>query len=486
MVTFQDYEIALSTGLETFIIETMDKHIASLREMNRNEKYFLGENPFLDSFAKNSISVGLGTESTTINLSPDIKIYSGFFGIIVGHIVGRLWDNPVQIGLPKNEEEVDDEEEANKPINAEEIFGQNYSHVAHQMATYSAIHGVSYGFYNNGDVEMFKATEYLPFPDERTGEHRAGLRFWRVAKDKPWVVQLYTMAGYTEWKREHDGKTLDNEQVHPYRLKVPVGGEGYEQTTPVVAGEPYPAFPIVPLYTNPQRVSELTLPIVSKINVYDAKDTGYMDEALKMKFIMWVLKGYGGDPNELIAMLSTMRKLGVVAGGDVGETEIDAKQADIPYLSHDATLDRLEVAIYRDARIMNPTILMSGGVTTVAIKAAMQRENKKMVGVEAEARMHIQGLLEVAGVEHEHVTFTHKTLVNDMEIVQMLVQGLPDMPFEWRAKLSPAVPQEVADSVIKSFEAEQIGMDEEDIKAFEELKKRLMDEQADEQQAESA
>jgi len=465
MTTFQEYEKAQDK--EKFLVEAMDKHLANITPMLENEMYYEGENPFLATF-QNSLTLEDGTgEKTVVDLSPTIKIPSGFFSIIVGHIVGRLWDNPVHIGGT-------DENGEDKDVDVTKAFGESFSSDMHQIATFSAIHSVCYAFYNYNKVEMFKATEYRPFVDERTGAHMAGLRFWRVADKKPWVVQFYHSKGYTEWTREDNKSTLIHVGEYTYTRKKPVGGKGFVDTTPVMAGEPYAEFPIVPLYTNPSRRSEMTTPIKAKINAYDAKETGYTDEALKMKFIMWVFKGFGGNPNKLKSTLKMMKDLGIIASGDVEDTSVEAKPIDLPHESHEATLERLEADIYRDARIMNPKVIMNGGVTTVAIRAAMQREDKKMVGVEAEARKFIQRLLKVAGVEHTRITFTHRTLVNEIEIVQMMVQGVPDLPFEHRVKLSPAIPQELAEEIIASYEAEHIGMSEEDIEKF----KRLMNGQA--------
>jgi len=474
MITIQEYEQA--ENKEKFIVEAMDEHFVNTATMLEDEQYYHGNNPFLARFANTLTLKGEDGTSVPIDLTPTIKIPSSFFGIIVGHIVGRLWDNPVQIfGKTLNEKEDD--------VYCDEVFGENFYGVVHQMATYSAIHGVCYAFYNMGNVEMFKATEYVPFCDERTGAHMAGLRFWRAAEKKPWVVQFYDMEGYTEWRREHGESTLQFVAKLPYKQNVPVGGEVYVNTTPITAGEPYADYPIVPLYTNPARVSEMSAPIKAKINAYDAKETGYMDEALKMKFIMWVFKGYGGDPIKLKSMLKTLQELGIIAGGDVDDTQIEAKPADIPYLSHESTLDRIEAAIYRDARIMNPTVLMNGGVTTVAIRAAMQREDKKMVGIESEARQFIRRLLNVAGIDYEYISFTHKTLINEMEVVQMLSTGLGDLPFEWRVKLSPAVPQELTDEIIATYEANTVGLTDESLAQLEEIAKGIIDEQIDKRQS---
>ena len=119
----------------------------------------------------------------------------------------------------------------------------------------------------------------------------------------------------------------------------------------------------------------------------------------------------------------------------------------------------------------------------MAIRAAMQREDKKMVGVESEARKFIQRLLCIAGIDYRHISFTHRTLVNELEIVQMLAQGVGDLPFEWRVKLSPAIPQELTDDIIASYAADGVDISEKEIA---ELEKRLRDEQADKRAAEGA
>jgi hypothetical protein len=472
MITFQEYEQAADK--QKLLVEAMDNHIVDTAVMLENERYYYGENPFLDKL-KNTLNLkGSDGESVPIVLEPAEKVTSGFFAIIVGHIVGRLWDNPVQIGgLQKG-----------TTIDVDETFGENFISDVHQIATYSAIHKVCYAFFNHGKVEMFRATEYLPFSDERTGAHKAGLRFWRVADKKPWVVQFYHMNGYTEYSRQDGKDELVFVGEFPYKRQVPVGGRGFVETTPIMAGEPYPDYPIVPLYTNPARISELTAPIKSKINMYDAKETTYMDEALKAKFLLWVFKGFGGDPTKLKSMLTVLQGLGIIAGGDVDETSIESKVVEVPHLSHEATLDRIESAIYRDARIMNPAILISGGVTATAIEAAGMDENNKMVGVESEGRKFIRRLLDIAGVEYGHITFTHKTIDNGLEKVQMLSQGVGDLPFRYRVMFNPAIPQELREEIVAFVEADELGMSDNAIAEFEAMIKRLMDGQGEQQQTE--
>ncbi|MCL2856192.1 MAG: phage portal protein [Oscillospiraceae bacterium] len=450
MVTVQDLEKVRSDNkLEKFIIETISAHNVSALE--KNMLYYEGKNPYL---TKLKIEVELA-DGNVLDLTPKAKIYSAFAQIIIDHGVSRLWDNPVQL-----DDNID-----------REILGVNFDEDVHEYARMAAIHGVSWVFYNNGAPIMFPATDFIPLPDEWDGEVRAGIRFWQIDPKKPMVIQLYEMDGFIEWRKE-DGK----DQLTPvdaagaptpkatkrsYRTNKPVGGQGYVETTAETPGAEYAEFPVVPYYPNPKRTSELTGPVKSSINFYDEKNTVYSDEIIMEKGFMWSVSGYGGQAKDLTELVEKARKLRIIADRRLdGDAQIDVSTTEAPYLSHKEAMDAAEAAIFRDARIMNPNVLMSGGVTTVAIRAAMQREDKKMVGVETEARRFVRRLLKVAGVESKLIAFKHRTLVNELEIVQMLAQGVSDLPFEYQVKLNPAIPADMQQGIIDAKAKEQLAYDE--------------------------
>ena len=63
-------------------------------------------------------------------------------------------------------------------------------------AAYKAlIHGVSFCFWGYDRLYVFPVTQFVPLWDEREGTLRAGIRFWRLAPDKPLTVVLYEFGG---------------------------------------------------------------------------------------------------------------------------------------------------------------------------------------------------------------------------------------------------------------------------------------------------
>jgi len=452
--TFQDLEIAIRENtVEKFVLDVIGSHSTST--LKDAEKYYRGENPFLSTFNK-SLTLKDGKNSVEIDTKPAVSVMSGIFKGIVTHKVGRLLDNPVSVSIGG----VAGGEKESPTQNVSDHLGDGFDTQVKQLATFASIHGVCYAFYNNGSIEVFKATEYVPLVDERTGAHKAGVRYWRVNVNKPYIVQLFTMDGYTEWRRADGGELTDKEEKS-YTNYIPTGGAGFVATTKPRRGKAYSDYPIIPWYVNPFHESDLTAPIKGKIDAYDCKETAYIDEALKMKFIQWVFKGYGGDVRKLQSMLKTMRQVGFISGDHASDdTSIESKQMDIPYLSHANTQERIETNIYRDAQIMHPIMFRTGAVTATEIQAVMRQEDTMMNGMENEARKAIAALLKLAGVNFESITFSHKTIIDGLAQVQMLNTGVPDLPFEYRLKYNPAIPQEDLEQIVMRHEAEQIGIDD--------------------------
>lgn len=466
MTTFQDLQAAQNENkLEEFIIKTISEHDTT--QYAENRAYYDSKNPYL---ANLKIRVELA-DSAPIDLTPKNKIYSSFAEIIIDHIVSRLWDNPVKLDSDT----------------IKTSLGEYFNEDVHEYARHAAIDGVSWVFYNNGAPQMFTASEFIPLADERNGDVLSGIRYWQIADDKPQTVQLYEMDGVTEWQ-EKDGKLIPVDErgevvsvamKRAYRINRPIGGSAYTLTTPETPGENYNAFPVVPYYINPKRKSELTESVKSKINFYDEKSTMYNDEVVEEKGFMWSVRGYGGKPKDLAEMMEIARKLRIIADRKLDDNaDINVATTEAPYLSHRESLERTEAEIYRDARIMNPNVLMSGGVTTVAIRAAMMREDKKMVGVETEARRFIRRLLAVAGKTSNTISFVHKTLVNELEITQRLIQWIQSgVPVEDLIPLDPLF-AEIAKELQSAIEAKGIGMSDEDLEMLERFKSMNKDEQS--------
>jgi len=492
IATIQKMQAARDTGkLKSWLVDTVDAYLASEQYADyvKFEKYHAGKNPVLTAY-RNIVNVE-GGES--LDLTPSNKMSSGFFGIHVSHITGRLRDNPVQI-LPylgeaaKTKEAQQERSKATKLLKLK--LGKNYDTTIHVTSKYAAIHGITYTFKNHDVLQHFRATEYFMLPDAYTGAFNAGVRFWQIDKsdpEMPWVIQLYEENGLSTWTRDSRTNILTpvyweggawrehigNGHQQPYRTNLPIGGAGYVATTPPEPGEPYPGFPVVPLYANPEHVSELTPPLEAILIARDMLRTNYMDEANKMRFIQWLIQGYGGDVGKIDAMVDTMVKLGVlVLPGQSDETKVQMTINEPPYLAHREQMRMLGDEYWRFAQILNIDAVVRGDIRVDAISGMLRREDTKMVGVEAEARLHAERLLALENVHDATIVFEHKLLINAGEVAQVISQMTPDMPFKWRLFHNPKIDNALIDDIIEDYDAESIGQTDKDIATYEYLKEK--------------
>ena len=200
----------------------------------------------------------------------------------------------------------------------------------------------------------------------------------------------------------------------PYKLRI---RESAADGAEIYDGENYPAFPIVPLWGNPHRQSEL-VGMREKIDAYDFILNGWEDD-LDNAQIYWIISGAGGmDDPDLVQFLDRLRA--VKAAAPAEGQEVTPVTVQIPVEAREQLLQRLEKQLYRDAMMMNPEDIASGAATATQIRAAYERQNVKADQFEYCVIEFIGGILKVAGVEDEP-TFTRSTIVNTQEEVQTVV-----------------------------------------------------------------
>ena len=401
------------------------------QKMEESEKYFIGENPTLSKFKAVLERDGKGN----INLFAKIRVTSDIFNRLTTLKVNRLWFNPVVF---------DDNEIGRK-------LGTGFDKTAKDLATNAAVHGVAYGFWNLDHLQAFTALEYLPLIDERTGTHMAGIRFWRLSSDKPMYIQLYEIDGWTEWRRKDNILTL-TEPKRPYKITVRKDALG-EQVTD---GENYPVFPVLPMYANTQHRSELTPPIKSKIDLYDAIKTTFGDTVLRTRAVYWILEGMSGNEKFLREALDAIEALGIIAprGDDV---KAKAATVDLPYKATMEYLDDLEDSIFSDAMVANPKKITGGSVTATAINAYFHAEKMKVSDMEYQNYDFISRLLVVAGLESEKIEFKHETISSDMEITQRL-NMYSELDIETKLLKDPLFTQGEVDTILERIKNAQLGI----------------------------
>lgn len=348
--------------------------------------------------------------------NPVHRMTSGFFKIFVTQLSqyllanGPTWKNP---GEKKK-------------------LGEDFDTRLQELGK-SAIKGsVSFGFFNLDHVEVFNVYDkntgnFAPIYDDENGLLAAGVRFWQTDVDRPLRATLYELDGYTEYLWSGDftptekwAAVGDNAYAQPkrsYIIHTPTSeAAGPEDGV----GENYPFFPIVPMWANPERQSEI-LGLREKIDAYDMILNGFEDD-LDNAQLYWVIKGAGGmDDPSLAQFLDRLRTL--KAATTDGDQEINPVGVEIPYEARERLLDRLEKQLYKDSMLMNPTDLSSSAATATQIRAAYTPQNNKADELEYCVIDFIHRLLKVAGLKDETPTFTRSMIVNAQEEVQTVVSA---------------------------------------------------------------
>ena len=297
-----------------------------------------------------------------------------------------------------------------------QALGDDFDRQIIDAGRYAQVQGKAYGFYNNDHVDIFCCREFKPFVDEEDGLIKAGIRFWQLEDTKPLRATMFEIDGYTEY-RFKNGK---GEVLQPKRgykaVKVVSEADGEE----IDAYQNYDAFPIVPLYSNDLRESELA-PLRAKIDAVDLISSGYANDQDDCNIIFWTVSNAGGmDDVDLVQMVDKLKKLHATQVGD--NQVLTPNQVEAPYNGREAVLDRLEKELYMDAMAFNPYDIASGAATATQIEAAYDPLDEKLDIYERHISEFIARLLFVAGVQDER-TYERNYHTNKGETIDNLMKG---------------------------------------------------------------
>lgn len=299
-----------------------------------------------------------------------------------------------------------------------EALGDDFDNRLMEAGRNAQVGGVAYGFYNNQKVMIFKAQEFVPMIDEEDGAIKAGFRFWQIDPQKPLRATVYELDGYTEYMYNKDHP--EGMILYPKRPYIVIKKESVADGEEIYDFMNYPTFPIVPLYANDMKESEL-LPIRSTIDAYDLINSKYSDDVDDASIIYWTITNGGGmDDVDLVQFLDKMRKMHAAQLDD--DQQVNSHTVDVPYQSRESILDRLEKQLYKDAMALNTYDLAGGAVTATQIEAAYEPLNEKLDGFESMITEFVQGLLAVAGVEDD-ATYDRSIVINKAEEVQTVIDS---------------------------------------------------------------
>ena len=295
-------------------------------------------------------------------------------------------------------------------------LGNDFDTRLQELGKDALVQAVSFGFWNYDHVEAFDYLEFIPLYDEENGSLSAGVRHWQISPNKPLRATLYELDGYTEyiWR---DGAGEVFKEKKPYVTKyVRTEADG----TMIYDGENYPTFPIVPLYGNPHKQSEL-VGLQEQIDCYDLIKSGFANTVDEASLIYWTIKNAGGmDDVDMAEFVDRIRKLHVASATD--EAYAEPHQVEAPFNSREALLNRIRADLYEDAMALDTKNIAGGAVTATQIKAAYEPLRSKASQFEYCILDFLEGIMTVAGID-DKPTFTPDMLINQNEEIQTIVSA---------------------------------------------------------------
>ena len=401
MKTYQDLLANKGSDLQEYVYACISDYKGSEAYKNAVDgiNYSTGKNTVIMAYQK--LLYSMTGEAFPDNYTANHKCPANFLQRFATQEAGYLLSNGIQF-----------QEDSTK-----EALGDKIDSKLHKAAKDAIIQGAAYGFYNNGDVVYFSASEFCPLFDEETGQLKAGIRFWQIDSTKPLRATLYEEDGYTDYINKN-GKISVLQPKRSYKYNIV---ESEFDGMQILDGENYPEFPIVPLYSNTRHASEL-IPIKSQIDAFDLIKSGFANDLDEASMIYWTLEGCGGmDDIDIVKFRDRMKVLKTaIVDGDQG-ARATAHTMDVPYQSREAYLNRLEKDMMKDFMALDIDIISAGSVTATQIKAAYEPLNEKCDELEYCIIEHIQGLLALAGVE-DYPSFRRSQISNEMETTQMIMQ----------------------------------------------------------------
>lgn len=337
----------------------------------------------------------------------------------------------------------------------EDLLGQGRLSIDRQLqdAATKALWGkVSFGYYDNGKVNIFSFLEFAPLYDENNGSLMAGVRSWQIDDSHPLRATLYEVDGYTKyvWNANKNDPIKDTQKKGYIKKIVSTAADGDE----IYDYQNYPTFPIIPLWANDEHQSVL-VGLREQIDCYDLIKSGFANTVDEASIVYWTLQNAGGmDDQDLATFVNQMKTLHATVM-DVDGAQAESHTIDVPYAAREALLDRLSTDLYRDAMALDIDRIADGAVTATQIRAAYENLNSKTDKFEYQVLDFLEGIMTVAGIDDE-ASFTRSQVINQTESIEVILQAAQYLPEDY-------VTQKILELLGDGDKAEQLlkDMDEE-------------------------
>ena len=438
MKTYQDFlEVAEKSDRERmeFVLSAINNHKDSdlYKQAVIAKEYDAHRNVTIANFQK--LLYTLNGKVIPDNYSPNYKLRSNFFANFITQETQYLLGNGVTLKKEENKAKL----------------GAGFDTRLQDAAHDALVGGVSYGFWNLDHLEVFDVTEFVPLLDEENGALRSGIRFWQVCTSKPLRATLFEPDGFTQYIRRSGEEMMI---LEPKRGYVAVEATSEIDGTELLAYQNYPGFPIIPMYGNRTKQSEL-VGQREAIDCYDLIKSGFANTVDDASVIYWTISNAGGmDEIDMARFKESMRRIGVGLVDDDG-AKAEAHTITIPVEAREALLSRISDDLYRDFQMLDVTKLQGGQKTATEINAAYQSMDNKVDQFEYCVIDFLQALFKIVGIEDEP-SFTRSKVTNQLEQTQMVLLAANYLDDETILNKLPWLTQEEVAEILKRKAAEAI------------------------------
>lgn len=438
MKTYQDFlEVAEKSDRERmeFVLSAINNHKDSdlYKQAVIAKEYDAHRNVTIANFQK--LLYTLNGKVIPDNYSPNYKLRSNFFANFITQETQYLLGNGVTLKKEENKAKL----------------GAGFDTRLQDAAHDALVGGVSYGFWNLDHLEVFDVTEFVPLLDEENGALRSGIRFWQVCTSKPLRATLFEPDGFTQYIRRSGEEMMI---LEPKRGYVAVEATSEIDGTELLAYQNYPGFPIIPMYGNRAKQSEL-VGQREAIDCYDLIKSGFANTVDDASVIYWTISNAGGmDEIDMARFKESMRRIGVGLVDDDG-AKAEAHTLTIPVEAREALLSRISDDLYRDFQMLDVTKLQGGQKTATEITAAYQPMDNKVDQFEYCVIDFLQALFKIVGIEDEP-SFTRSKVTNQLEQTQMVLLAANYLDDETVLNKLPWLTQEEVAEILKRKTAEDI------------------------------
>jgi hypothetical protein len=284
-------------------------------------------------------------------------------------------------------------------------------------AGYNAlIHGVTFGFWNVDRLYVFPITQFVPLFDEEDGALKAGIRFWRLAPNKPVIAILYEIDGYTKYKSESN-EGYDFKETQAKKAYKTIIRHTEADGDAVIGEENYSALPIVPLWGSKLKQSTL-VGMKQSIDSFDLIRSGFANDLNDCAQIYWILENYGGMSDAELARFRDRLKINHIATANTEGAKVTPYTQEIPYQARKVYLDDIRAGIYEDFGGLD-VHTGSADSTNDHLQAAYQPLDEEADDFEYQVIEFVQQILALNDIEDTPV-FKRNKICNEKEQVEMV------------------------------------------------------------------